>query len=169
MSEQKIIITVDRFKSEADWTLSEFYIDGIRRGVGVEDEHREEKKKGETRIDNGIYPLDLRYSPKFSRSYYSDNAGYLNNTKTDRFNVEHLMIWVKDTPRHEFVLWHWGNTDKDTDGCYIVGSSFATFGKQKGVGGSRVKYVEVYPIIFQWIQKLKSEGIMPMIQYRDKP
>jgi hypothetical protein len=164
-----ILIIVDRFPSERDWTLSEFFIDGIRRGVGVEDENRDVKVKGETRVDSGIYELDLRHSPKFSHSYYADDEGYLNKTKTDRFKNEHQMIWVKGTPRHEFILWHWGSTDDNTDGCYIVGSSFATFDKQKGVSGSRIKYTEIYPVIFQHIKRMKALGIVPKIQYREKP
>lgn len=164
------LIVVDRFPPEPDWTLSEFYIDGIRRGVGVEDEHRDVKVKGETRIDNGIYPLGLRYSPKFSKHYFVDDAGYLS-PKYDkkRFNTEHHMIWVKETPRHEFVLWHWGNTDDNTDGCYLVGKDFATFDTQKGVSASRMTYLQIYPVIFQHIKRLEKAGEIPQILYRDKP
>lgn len=169
MKDKKPFIVVERYEPEPDWMLSDFYIDGYLKGVGVEDEKRDQKVKGETAVDNGIYPLDLRYSPKFSKSYYRDENGYLNPTKTDRFNVEHEMIWVRDTPRHEFVLWHWGNTDDDTDACYIVGSTFATFGTQKGVAGSRKKYTDIYPIIFQKIRANQRLSISTYIEYKDKP
>lgn len=161
-------VIVDRFPSEKDWTLSEFSILGTKHGVGVEDEHRDTKVHGETRVDNGIYEFDLRYSPKFSKHYFRDDQGYLNATKTERFKWEHELLWVKDTPRHEFVLWHWGNTDDDTHGCYIVGKDFATFDKQKGVSASRITYTKIYPIIWQLIQKNKKELAKTYVQYRDK-
>jgi hypothetical protein len=166
--ETKPSIVVERFPSEKDWTLSEFYIDGIRRGVGVEDEYREVKVKGETRIPNGVYELDLRISPHFSKEYFADDHGYLSKYKDARFKTEHLMIWVKDVPGFEFILLHWGNLDDSTDGCYCVGCNFATFGTQKGVSGSRAKYLEVYPVIYQMIVKNKKEGIKTFIEYKDK-
>lgn len=166
MTEPHVI--VDRYPSEPDWTLSEFSINGVHRGYGVEDEHRNVKVKGETRVGNGLYEMDLRYSPKFSKSYFADTQGFLSPTKTQRFNTEHLLVWVKDVPNFEFVLWHWGNTDKDTDACYLVGSTFSSFDGRKGVGGSRVKYTEVYPILYQMITKNKSNGLKTFVQYRDK-
>lgn len=165
----KPYISVHRFPSEPDWTLSEFYIDGIRRGVGVEDEHRDKKVHGETRIPNGIYELDLRLSPKFSGEYFADDAGYLSKIHDKkRFNSEHLMIWVKDVPGFEWILWHWGNTDDHTHGCYIVGHDFATFDKQKGVAASRKTYTEIYPVIFQHLKMKKAAGEKVYIEYKDK-
>jgi hypothetical protein len=166
--QKKVLMVVDRYPSQKDWTLSEFFIDSIRRGVGVEDEYREIKVNGETRVDAGIYPLGFRYSPKFSKSYYRDDLGYLNPIKTKRFYKEHELIWIMYTPRHEYVLIHWGNTDDDTDACYIVGSNFASFDGQRGVGGSRVKYTEIYPVLFQAMQKMQKEGITPLIEFKDK-
>lgn len=166
MTEAQII--VHRYPSEADWTLSEFTINGELHGYGVEDEHRDAKVKGETRIPNGLYELDLRHSPKFSRHYFVDGHGYLNKTRTDRFTQEHQLIWVKDVPNFQFVLWHWGNTDDDTDGCYIVGSSFHTFNGKKGVSGSRVKYTQIYPLIWQMITGNQSNGLKTFVEYRNK-
>lgn len=163
---EKPRIIVERFDSEKDWTLSEFFIDNIKKGLGVEDEKRSVKVKGETRIPAGIYELGLRQSPKFSSSYYVDKDGNLSQIKSDRFARAHELIWVKDIPGFEFVLWHWGNTDDDTDGCYIVGSSTSTFNGQKGVGGSRAKYVEIYPIIWKMIKEAQEKGKKIYVEYR---
>lgn len=153
-------IDVIRKPSEKDWTLSTFYFDGIEKGKGVEDEEREVKVYGETRIPNGIYEMDLRYSPKFSKQYYRNNEGKIihwRKRKTEalrkEYNTAHELIWVKDVPNFKYILWHWGNTDDDTHGCYIVGSFFATLGGQKGVGASRKKYEEVYPIVWKAIKE----------------
>lgn len=155
---------VDRNPSQPDWTLSKFYSsERSVQGVGVEDEKRAVKQKGETCISVGTYNLGLRYSPKFSKSYYRDDEGNLIAAK-DRITVEqmrkyhtqHEMIWVMDVSNFEFILWHWGNTDDHTDGCYIVGSTYGAFGTQKGVSGSRAKYMEIYPIIFRAIKAGKA-------------
>ena len=153
-------ITVERQTSAKDWTLSKFFSDdGLVTGVGVEDEMRAVKVKGETCIPNGIYDLDLRHSPKFSESYYRDGNGNIISSKDrhssadlqNKYKYPHELIWVKNVPNFEFVLWHWGNTDDDTEGCYIVGSSIGKIKEQDGVLNSRNKYVEIYPIIWRAI------------------
>ena len=161
-------IIVDRYPSEKDWTLSEFSILGTKRGVGVEDEGRELKVHGETCIPNGIYEIEFITSPTFSRHFFMDENGYLSNTKTTRFNKDHLLIHVKNVPGFDKILWHWGNTDDDTKGCYIVGTDFATFDKQKGVSASRIKYTEIYPIIYQMYIKNNKEGVKTLVEYKNK-
>lgn len=153
------LVLVDRLKGEADWTLSKFYFDGKEMGVGVEDEKRDIKVKGETRVDAGLYNLDLRVSPKFSHAYYRDDEGELIHATERvspelkaRYHTQHEMIWVRNTPRHEYVLVHWGNSDDDTDGCYVVGCVFGKIGSQKAVLNSRKKYTEIYPILWRSIK-----------------
>lgn len=152
-------IKVSRNPSAKDWTLSTFLFDDIKKGVGVEDEKRDVKVKGETRIDNNTYIMALRNSPRFSAEYYRDDNGNLILAKQRntpqlqaQYHTAHEMIWVKDVPNFEFILWHWGNTDLDTDGCYIVGSSFGVVNGRDGVIGSRTKYLEIYPIIWRSIK-----------------
>ena len=152
-------IEVRRQPSDPDWTLSEFYFDGKLMGVGVEDEKREVKVMGETRVDNGIYKVGLHYPSRFSEQYYRDDNGNLIRSKNrttletqKRYHTPHEMIHVLDTPRHKYVLWHWGNTDKDTAGCYIVGTAFGVIGGRKGVISSRDKYVRIYPLIWRAIR-----------------
>lgn len=162
-------VIVNRFPSEKNWTLSEFLINGIKTGCGVEDEHRDIKVHGETRIPNGLYELDLRHSPRFSRHYFMDAEGIISPQKNERFTKEHELIWVKDVPGFEYILWHWGNTDKDSHGCYIVGSNFFTFDGRKGVSGSRAKYVSIYPVIRNMIIENKNKGLKTFVEYRNKP
>lgn len=155
-----MLVNVKRLPSEKDWTLSEFFIDGKKKGVGVEDEKREIKVHGETRITEGLYNLGLRYSPKFSSFYFRDDEGNLLHVsqritpeQKAQYHTAHEMIWVMDVPNFEYILWHWGNTDDDTHGCYIVGSVFGTVKGQKAVLNSRKKYEEIYPIIWRAIKK----------------
>jgi hypothetical protein len=159
------LITVNRQPSEADCTLSKFFSDdGLITGVGVEDEKRDVKVKGETCIDAGLYDLDLRFSPRFSKEYFRDDKGniiHLSKRTTDalkkQYHTEHELIWVKNVQNFEFILIHWGNTDDDTDGCYIVGSAFGLIKGQAAVLNSRNKYMEIYPIIWRAIKAGKVQ------------
>jgi hypothetical protein len=153
-------IKVYRQKSSLDWTLSTFKsLCGKISGVGIEDEKRTVKVHGETRIDAGIYNLSLTDSPKFSKEYYRDEFGNLILAK-DRVNEElkqkykwpHELITVENVKNFTRVLWHWGNTDDDTDACYLVGCVFGWIKKQAAVLNSRKKYTEIYPIIWRAIK-----------------
>ena len=143
-SVKNIIATVTRYLNESDWTISRFNILDKVFGFGIDDEKREVKVHGETRIDEGVYKFGLRNSPKFSNTYYRNDFGKLilaKDRKTPEqikeFHTAHEMIWVMDVPNFNFILWHWGNTDDDTEGCYIVGCAQGAIGAQKGVTESR--------------------------------
>lgn len=156
----QLTIDVELYDQDADSTRSKFYFNGEFKGYGIEDEYREVKVHGETRIPNGSYEVGFRYSPKFSHQYYRDSEGNLlhykkRNTKEleKKYSVAHELIWVKDVPGFEFILWHWGNTDDNTDGCYLVGVEPTILGGQKAVSDSRKKYMEIYPIVWSAFHK----------------
>lgn len=153
------LLDILRFKFNPDWTISKVLLNNMLDGYAVEDEIREVKVKGETAVDYGTYPLAVRHSPKFSSSFYwSDSLKKLiepkekvnyPNTADWRF---HELIWIKDTPRHEYCLIHWGNTDDHTDGCLIVGSSIGMIGSQEGVLNSREYYKKLYAKIYPLVK-----------------
>lgn len=152
-------VLVLRKPSEPDWTLSKFYFDGIEKGVGVEDEKRAIKVKGETCIPEGKYELGTRISPHFSPHFYRDDHGSLledsmrvTEENKIKYHTPHEMMWVMNVPLFEYILWHWGNTDDDTAGCYIVGSMYGNVKGEKGVLASKMKYKEIYPLLFQALQ-----------------
>lgn len=162
-------IFVNRQKGQKDWTLSTFNSDDNSiKGVGVEDEKRDVKVFGETRIGAGTYELTLTSSPKFSKEYYRDENGNLmlakdwNLAKPEVkavFKFPHELITVTGVKNFDRILWHWGNTDLDTHGCYIVGSVFGKTKGRDGVINSRKKYTEIYPLIFRAIKKGKLNVI----------
>jgi len=96
------LITVNRNASEADCTLSKFFSDdGLVTGVGVEDEKRDKKVKGETRIDAGLYDLGLRISPRFSKEYFrDDNGNVIHHSK--RTTPNEVLICATDQ-RKQFL------------------------------------------------------------------
>ena len=74
----------------------------------LEDEQRDVKVWGETRIPAGTYKLELRTEGGF-HTRYSGKYGAMHKG----------MIHVQDVPGFEYILWHTGNTDEHTAGCLI--------------------------------------------------
>jgi Family of unknown function (DUF5675) len=146
-------IKVERYKKTKDYTLGKLYINGVLNCYTVEDEIRAVKVKGETAIPEGTYKLALRDSPKFSKTFKVMDKGFtIEQSNSGNSNLpDHKLIWVKDVPGFEYVLIHWGNTDKDTEGCLIVGSSIAIFDGREGVASSKTAYGKIYPIIVKAI------------------
>ena len=104
----------------------------------LEDEYRDEKKFGETRIPEGTYKLGLRkvggYHAKYSKRFSDIHIG---------------MLHVLDVPNFEYILIHCGNTDEHTAGCLLVGDSqennqITTNGF---IGKSTQAYKRIYPDI----------------------
>lgn len=114
-------------------TIGELMIDGTYACLILEDEPREVKVHGETRIPAGRYRITLRTEGKFHEAY------------SKRFpEMHHGMLWIRDVPGFEYILIHCGNTDKDTEGCLITGSAIGT---NNSVTGSTIAYKKTYPII----------------------
>ena len=91
-------------------TIGKLYVDDVLECYTLEDVDRkletvpadvakDMKVKSETAIPAGVYKVVKRYSPKF-------------NTITPH---------ILGVPNFEYILIHWGNTAKDTDGCILVG------------------------------------------------
>lgn len=125
-------ILVPRYNSAKDHTNSVIIINGVYECFGLEDEFRTEKVYGETRIPDGIYPIEFRKVGGF-------HARYLK-----KFGPEFHdgMLWIKDVPNFTYVLIHIGNDDDDTAACLITGQS-----NSKGanwVGASTPAYKALY-------------------------
>ena len=120
----------------------------------LEDEYRDEKKFGETRIPKGIYKLGLRkeggYTKKYSKRFPSIHKG---------------MLHVLDVPGFEYILIHCGNTDEHTAGCLLVGDSQENnqIKKDGFIGQSTNAYKRIYPPI----AKALEDGEEVTIEYKD--
>ena len=109
----------------------------------LEDEQRDKKVYGETRIPNGTYELALRkvggYHQKYSKRFPDIHIG---------------MLHVTNVPGFEYILIHCGNTDEHTAGCLLVGDSqennqITTNGF---IGKSTQAYKRIYPRIAEAIE-----------------
>ena len=120
----------------------------------LEDEHRDDKVSGETRVPSGTYKITLRtvggFHGRYEKKYGEMHKG---------------MLWVRDVPNFEYILIHTGNTDEHTAGCLLVGDSQqANFGSSDGfVGSSTQAYKRIYPSI----AKALEEKELVTISYRN--
>lgn len=110
----------------------------------LEDEQRDVKVWGETRIPAGKYKLSLRKEGGFHTRYQAKYG-----------NMHQGMIHVNDVPGFQYILWHTGNTDENTAGCLLLGDSQTSNLVQKDgfVGSSVNAYKIVYPYVAAAIQQ----------------
>ncbi|WP_422105565.1 DUF5675 family protein [Winogradskyella sp.] len=126
-------ILVSRYNSAKDHTNSVMIIDGNFECYGLEDEFRNFKVYGETRIPDGRYPVKFR------------KVGGFHNRYLKRFGPQwHKgMLEITKVPNFKFVLVHIGNDDEDTDACYVVGDTQAR--GENFIGSSTIAYKRMYP------------------------
>ena len=141
-------LEVLRFSSQKDSTNGILFdvTDGKRQFLcyTLEDEYREDKVGGETRIPSGTYEVTLRtvggFHGRYEKKYGEMHKG---------------MLWVRDVPNFEYILIHTGNTDEHTAGCLLLGDSQqANFGNSDGfVGSSTQAYKRVYPSVAKALEE----------------
>lgn len=143
-------ILVDRIKSDNESTLSLIYIDGVFECFGLEDEYREDKVPGDTRIPCGSYPISVRATGGFDSRYRNKFPG-----------MHQGMLHVENVEGFEYILIHIGNTDKDTAGCLLVGKG-ANMGEEITITNSTGAYKDLYAKVIEAAQAGTLE-----IEYRD--
>jgi hypothetical protein len=124
-------ILVERFDSGDHDTFGRLYIEGKFMCMTLEDEFREIKVKGETRIPKGTYKVGFYDSP-------SHGAKSLH---------------IKDVPGFQYILIHPGNTENDTMGCLLPGKRIGTLNGKRAVLDSKIAFKEIYPIIAGAIER----------------
>lgn len=130
-------IRLDRFIHNHNDTVGRMFIDGKFYAYTLEDEHRDVKVKGETRIPAGTYEIKLRTEGGFHTRYLT------------RFGADFHkgMLHLQNVPGFEFILIHTGNTERDTEGCILVGKEISLHSKGDSIQQSTAAYKELYPVI----------------------
>lgn len=100
------------FYDNGNATLGTLSVDGRFAGFSLEDEEREIKVKGETRIPRGTYKIG-----------YREVLSGLTKKYRDKYPWFGWHLEIKDVPGFNYVYLHIGNTDKHTDGCVLIGST----------------------------------------------
>ena len=154
-------LEVVRYSSELDSTNGLLFdvTDGTRRFLcyTLEDEHREDKVVGETRIPAGEYRITLRRIGGFHTKYAKICP-----------TVHRGILWVRDVPDFEYILIHCGNTDEHTSGCLLLGDTQENNQVKKNgfVGHSTRAYFRVYPYIAAALEK-KEEVTIKYVDFDD--
>ena len=148
-------LEVVRFSSEMDSTNGVLFdiTDGTRRFLcyTLEDEHRDEKVAGETRIPAGEYRITLRRVGRLHKRYAARFPGIHNG-----------MLWVRDVPGFEYILIHCGNTDEHTAGCLLLGDTQENNQIKKNgfIGHSTRAYFRVYPYVADALARKEEVTIL---------
>ena len=102
----------------------------------LEDEYRDSKVPGKTRIPNGRYEVKLRKTGGHDERY------------AVKFPELHGgMLHLVDVPGFKHILVHIGNTHHDTAGCILVGSAIERDGQDFRLVRSTQAYRNIYPVI----------------------
>lgn len=135
-------LTVIRIANRPTYCIGKLYIDGkyfcdtledVDRGLDDAMDEQTIKKlkvKGETAIPTGIYQVLLTYSPKYKR----------------------IMPLINNVKGYSGIRIHSGNTNKDTEGCLLVG-------KNKEVGKVLESRI-TYNALFKRLQQAKGKIII---------
>ena len=115
-----MLIEVKRFEFKDTHTVGKMYVDGIYECYTLEDAVRNGTKVlGKTAIPIGTYKLIIDASVRFKQ------------------DMPHIL----DVPDFTGVRIHSGNTSADTDGCILLGSTWA--GKDF-IGNSKIAYKKFF-------------------------
>jgi len=116
----KMLIEVKRYEFKDTHTVGKMYVDGIYECYTLEDAVRNGTKViGKTAIPIGTYKLIIDASTRFKQ------------------DMPHIL----DVPDFTGVRIHAGNTSADTDGCILLGSTWA--GKDF-IGNSKIAYKKFF-------------------------
>lgn len=142
------------FIERPDFTIGRMTVNGAFICYTLEDEYRDEKVHGETRIPEGRYRVVLRREGGFHQRYLKKFGKPWHQG----------MLHVLDVPGFDYILIHIGNSDEDTAGCVLVGK---TFNETAGfLGSSEVAYKELYPHVRQAL--LDDEPVWLIVQRSPK-
>jgi len=99
-------------------TIGELYVDGKFECYTLEDKEREVKIKSETAISKGEYKVIINQSNRFKR----------------------LLPLLLNVPNFEGVRIHSGNSNHDTEGCILVGTTRS----KDFIGSSRIAFQRLF-------------------------
>lgn len=119
-----------RLKDNGSDTIGTLYVNGEFECFTLEDPNNFPKVYGKTRIPNGTYDIVLR------------PEGGMNSKYMAKYPNHKGMLWLQNVENFKYIYIHVGNTEKDTEGCILVGKSCNSI--DGSVGHSKVAYTALY-------------------------
>ena len=136
-------LSLYRIRGSEESTIGLLYIDSFFSCFTLEDQFREIKVKGETRIPAGTYRMTLK-----------KEGGKHEQYKLKYPDIHKGMLWIMDVPNFNYILIHIGNNDSDSDGCILIGDSVKQNITDNGMlAESTICYKRVYPIVANELEK----------------
>lgn len=141
-------ITTKIFKETAETTLSKLYINDVFECYILEDEFNKVKIKGDTRIPRGTYNISLKKYGGFYEKYVKNWKSWVKKFFPSK-EMEYLpnfegSLKLNDVPNFSEILIHIGNTEKDTEGCLLVGSGYTLSKTHITITDSTLAFVKLY-------------------------
>ncbi|WP_257941571.1 hypothetical protein UPTC5084_00661 [Campylobacter lari] len=99
------------------------------------------KRKKDLRVPAGVYDLKRHINSSFNDKGKKEVAGVIVLKEDDSV----LNIYNDDVPFDRHILIHWGNTDKDTEGCILLGLTKS----DESIGQSRQACKKLYDLLYQ--------------------
>lgn len=129
-------LTVLRYIDDGESTLGLLFLRKKFFAYTLEDTFRKEKVAGETRVPEGVYPLD------FNKNLTPLTKQYQKSRPWFDYHLE-----VKNIPGFKNVYVHVGNTHKDTEGCLLIADGIDAASTSKMITYSRKAYERFYKTI----------------------
>ncbi|EAH8381805.1 hypothetical protein EVC84_06625 [Campylobacter jejuni] len=134
-------ITINRRYTGKTCVIGKFKVLGDDEEILFECFSLEEDKEGlesgkDLRIPEGNYNLKRHSPSRFENTLRSI-------TKKDDTMIN---VYNDDVPSSRAILIHWGNTDKDTQGCILLG--LTKDNNNESVGQSRLACKEFYDLMY---------------------
>lgn len=130
-------ISLNRHKTTDNATGGILRVDGSDFCFTCEDEPREEKIAGETRIPAGTYKIILRKEGGMTKQYADKFPGFHRG-----------MLHLQNVPGFEWIYIHIGNTEAHTAGCILVGY-MADWSSDPTVSKSTKAYKTLYKMCLE--------------------
>lgn len=132
-------VRIERIARDANSSIGLLFIDDSFECFTLEDEFRNKKVWGETRIPAGTYVLGIQ------REITPLTKRYRN-----RFSWFEHHLHIKDVPGFTGIYIHVGNRDEDTAGCPLVGETVAgNCRTEEGLIGNSVSaFSRIYPKLY---------------------
>lgn len=127
-------LTLERIVSDGESTIGLLFLDGRFICFTLEDEYRDKKVYGDTRIPAGLYSMGLRTIGRLHKKYskFPDHIG---------------MLWIKNIPNFTLVYLHIGNDQEDTLGCPLVGEIANAQPGDMRLMNSTIAYRKLYSLV----------------------